>query len=279
MKTTILSTLNFLKPVLIGGVAIGLVGGTALVAINSTPQEEAPSITDEPTMGEVVEEPSEDNPAIAEGDIPARGEVGAEEVPAIKPSTTTKPSAPTTQETIVYSILGHKKLHKKEGWVNLFDDNGVQYNIDGSFTNIWDFEEAANGMCPQDIPTGAWPDALRPGVALGIIHSAYGSKDPLAHADEIWSQMKGGVASISDGGFWLFAKDLGLDFTTKPENCNLLIAFTLSWSQRTVGWTDLNGASKATISQDIVEQMDSIANQMTSRIRQRDSQFKTKCGY
>lgn len=283
----LLTLLSACKPIGVGVASLATIGGGAIAVMNSIPTTiPAPEAVVEEAEVVVVEDTVE-TPEGDKEDTPAQGSTEATETPAPQPTVPTpthqasqpgSQSSEPAQETAMYSIVGHKRLYPREGWFGLFDEDGIQYNRNGSFTNIYDFEEGVKGMCPQDIPADAWPGKARPGVALGIVHSAYGSKDPLAHADEIWSSMKAGENGISEGGTWLFAKDLGLGFTTKPENCNLHLSFTLFWSTRTIDWIDWYNKTK-NVSPEIAAEMDAIAAQMTARIRQREAEFRNKCGY
>lgn len=283
----LLTLLSACKPIGVGLAGIAVIGGGTMATITASQPPE--NIVLEGVVDPVVE-------AVAEAPKEKQPEQKAEEKkeetpePVVAPPKQSTTSDTTTKQTFTYippadspnGPTGHAAAPSYN------TPEPAKPTVKYKYTSVYEFEEAFRGVCPQDVPDDAWPDKLRPGVALGILHSAYGSKDPLAYADEIWSQMKEDPnRGFDGGGIWLFGSDLfdSLLGSDGVDQWKYMVGFTLNWSTKTVDWRRVNedkyykGKEGFGTDSDVYIKMERAAKQMTARIRQRESEFKAKCGY
>lgn len=136
------------------------------------------------------------------------------------------------------------------------------------YTSVYDFEHAMLGVCPQNVPSGVWPDKLRPIVSLGYRpEERYSSTDIELHIATYWSSYKQGIqgATITfTGGFF------GGDCSSGSKD----VTFTFSFINNTVTYK-----AGSFITPNGEQWAKTIAQRGQNYLQSISSQFKAKCGY
>lgn len=137
------------------------------------------------------------------------------------------------------------------------------------YSNIHDFEQAYIYHCPQDVPAGEFHLPLRKYVALGYIGSYINYTDINTAAIYAWTLLEGGF-----GGQPLV---IFIQKMTTINNWSSLTPFVLivDTNTRSVRWEYRGNIG---YSQDLVPQLDNLANQLQNRISGLDQQYYAKCG-
>lgn len=138
------------------------------------------------------------------------------------------------------------------------------------YTSVYDFEHAMLGICPQNVPSGVWPDKLRPIVSLGYRpEEKYGPSSAETAVAIWWSSYKLDKSSSSYIATATTGNQIGGDCGHGTDDT----LFKMNYNTLTVYWEDNaitpNGKVWA----------DGKAQYMTNFLRSINSQFKAKCGY
>lgn len=138
------------------------------------------------------------------------------------------------------------------------------------YTSVYDFEHAMLGICPQNVPSGVWPDKLRPIVSLGYRpEEKYGPFSAETAVAIWWSSYKQGKTSANYIANVIGGNQIGGGCGQGTNDTS----FKMNYNTLTVYWEDdaitHNGKTWA----------DSKAQYMASFLRNINAQFKAKCGY
>lgn len=138
------------------------------------------------------------------------------------------------------------------------------------YTSVYDFEHAMLGVCPQNVPSGVWPDKLRPIVSLGYRpEERYGASSTETAVAIWWSGYKQGITSPSYIANVIGGNQIGGDCGQGTDDT----MFKMNYNTLTVYWED------GSITPSGKTWADNKAQYMTSFLRNINSQFKAKCGY
>lgn len=294
----LITLLSACKPLGIGAVSVAVVGTGAGIGLNALHAEDIPNTEPEVVAVEEVTTPVEE---LANEEAKEEPKTNTEETPKtetpkaeekkVSTSTTKQTATPSTtttpkQETVKYSILGHKPLHAKAGHYGYFDDNGVQYNTDGSFTSVLDFEKAAKGICPKDIPEGAWSQKLHPAATLGYTMDDYQAARNIPMGSlRVWNNIRWEeYPQRNIGSQVVFAEEFGLYPKGNDGIDELSLVFEINWSsyEWTVDWRraveDSVYKGKVGIGSNATKLMDNATSQLTKYFNSYEKQYR-HCRY
>lgn len=150
------------------------------------------------------------------------------------------------------------------------------------YSNYLDFEKAYMGWCPQSVPKDAYHLPLSRAAALGYRDIDYFSyKNPEEAAIYVWSWWQ--VASISAKNHTSAFIDIYYRKMNNPiigDDGLTYNNFTIQADAytKTVTWALSSKASKDTLPQNVINQMDTVILQIKNKMIQLDQQYIAKCG-
>lgn len=142
------------------------------------------------------------------------------------------------------------------------------------YTTLWDFERAALGMCPQDVPSHWWSQPPMPSVSIGIVSSfaTPGQITLKEHTVWVWNLYKSGQIPSTDEYQGGSAKEFDPSITYKDAK------FTVNWASLTVYFTGWGYQEMNNVSTTDKAKMDAMAAEATTYMRWLDSTYNAKCG-
>lgn len=138
-----------------------------------------------------------------------------------------------------------------------------------TYPDIYSFEEAYNGICPDKVPEGASYGKLNPAVTLGYGVRDYGTyKDLESAAVYAWALIRGGFS--------------GRSVEIYLQRWTNLTAYTLNVdpSSKAVSWVYKGSAPQPNgPSAEVSSKLDALASQLRALLASLDQQFYAKCDY
>lgn len=219
---------------------------TKKAEVRSTYTEVAELDAEAPSVSHKVEETEEES---AQGSVEVKNQ-------SSQSKATTKTAATTKAQATAKSTAQTKT------------NQATTQTTQKRYTSVYDFEHAMLGVCPQNVPSGVWPDKLRPIVSLGYRpEERYSSTDIELHIATYWSSYKQGIqgATITfTGGFF------GGDCSSGSKD----VTFTFSFINNTVTYK-----AGSFITPNGEQWAKTIAQRGQNYLQSISSQFKAKCGY
>lgn len=268
----LLALLNACKPIGVGIASLSVLSGGALATINTltaeTPEPEI--VVVEETETSVLEAQEETLVMSSESTTQYQSTTSAQ-------VTGTQPKQDGNGATGHTAALGYSTPEPtKEPVKYVNPENGA---VNRKYLTQNDFELAYLGVCPQNVVEGDYPYPLAAGVALGYLTNSVNIYDSMSLTDYMFSVMKSGLNYYRPNDGFGYAHNLGVNTTGEDGVDRWALAVTIDWPSRKIGWKRVDNGDKALVGTRLYNDMEVLTSRMTSRLHQRESEFKAKCGY
>lgn len=268
---SLIPIVNICKPLLVGAIGVTSLTTGAIIGMQAlpTPQEVIePAEVIEPVVEEL---PLEATTVEAETPLPSAESTKSTESKSIEP---TKSTESKSAEPILPNMRTYEQLEA---------DTGNSYSNARPMGRYYmtqnEFETDFLGWCPQDVPEGLWTTKIGAGVSLGYLTNDVDIEDAFSLTDYIFSVMKTGINYYNPGDGFTYAHRVGIDTTGEDGVDKWIISITIDWPNRKIGWTRVDGGDNKLIGTRLINDLNELTTRMTSRLHQREAEFKAKCGY
>lgn len=240
---------------------------SVISVINFKPPEGVENTTQEGVVIPESETTTADHPSEEETtQVTTQVENSEEESATSTQNSPEKPAASTTQKTAAKAQSAQQVATQPAKTTQTTTAQTTQ----NRYTSVYDFEHAMLGVCPQNVPSGVWPDKLRPIVSLGYRpEEKYGgtSRDIEFLIDIYWSAYKQGTqAAIQTFDGKTFDANYGSGAGST--------IFTINFSNNTVTYK-----LPSFYTPNDKQWVKSTAQRGQAHLQSISSQFKAKCGY